>query len=377
MATPLLPGSTVGILGGGQLGRMSAMAARRLGYRVVTLDPSPTACAASVVDTHITAAWDDEEALRRFAGLCQRATLEFENIPPATLRRVAEKIPVHPTAEVLAICQNRRREKEFLKTNGIPCARFEVVSSAEELKKAVVRIGTPCVLKTADFGYDGKGQVKIKDGSADLDAAWEQLGSPQGVLEGWVPFDLEISVIVARTEDGRVAAFSAAENIHRNHILHLSICPARISEDIAQRAEILAISVANKLQVVGLLGVELFVTQGELVVNELAPRPHNSGHHTLDACETSQFEQHIRAVCGLPLGSTKVLSPAAMVNILGDVWRQGRQPNWSSTLADPTAKLHLYEKGTPAPGRKMGHITVTAATVDEAVRRAEALHATL
>jgi len=377
MATPLLAGSTVGILGGGQLGRMSAMAAQRLGYRVITFDPSPSACAAAVADTHITAAWNDEAALRHFASLCQRATLEFENIPPSALRIVAEKIPVHPSADVLAICQNRRREKEFLKANAIPCARFEVVSNARELKDAVLRIGTPCVLKTADFGYDGKGQVKIKDASVDLDAAWAQLGSPQGVLEGWVPFDLEISVIVARTEHGQVAAFSAAENIHRNHILHLSICPARISEDVARRAEALAISVANKLQVVGLLGVELFVTKGELVVNELAPRPHNSGHHTLDACETSQFEQHIRAVCGLPLGSTKVLAPAAMVNILGDAWHQGRQPDWSQTLADPSAKLHLYDKGTAAPGRKMGHITVTAATVDEAVRRAETLHATL
>jgi 5-(carboxyamino)imidazole ribonucleotide synthase len=377
MATPLLAGSTVGILGGGQLGRMSAMAAQRLGYRVVTFDPSPSACAAAVANTHITATWNDEAALRHFASLCQRATLEFENIPPSALRIVAEKVPVYPSAEVLAICQNRRREKEFLKANGIPCAQFEVVSSAQELKAAVARIGTPCVLKTADFGYDGKGQVKIKDGSVDLDAAWAQLGSPQGVLEGWVPFDLEISVIVARTEDGQVAAFSAAENIHRNHILHLSICPARISEDVARRAEALAISVANKLQVVGLLGVELFVTKGELVVNELAPRPHNSGHHTLDACETSQFEQHIRAVCGLPLGSTKVLSPAAMVNILGDVWHQGRQPDWSHTLADPSAKLHLYDKGTAAPGRKMGHITVTAATAEDAMRRAETLHATL
>ena len=377
MASPLLPGSTVGILGGGQLGRMSAMAARRLGYRVVTFDPSPNACAAPVADSHITAAWDDTVALRRLAGLCQRATLEFENIPPAAIRTVAEKIPVHPSADVLAICQNRRREKEFLKANSIPCARFEVVSNAEELKRAVARIGTPCVLKTADFGYDGKGQVKIKDESVDLVAAWRQLGSPQGVLEGWVPFDLEISVIVARTENGHVRAFSAAENIHRNHILHLSICPARISADIAQRAEALAIDVANKLQVVGLLGVELFVTKGELVVNELAPRPHNSGHHTLDACETSQFEQHIRAVCGLPLGSTKVLAPAAMVNILGDVWRNGQAPDWAHILADPSAKLHLYDKGTAAPGRKMGHVTVTAPTIDEAIRRAEALHASL
>ena len=238
-------------------------------------------------------------------------------------------------------------------------------------------IGFPCVLKTADFGYDGKGQVKLATAQADLVAAWEKIGGAVGVLEAWVPFQMEISVLVARTVDGRTAVYDPAENIHRNHILHLSISPARISEATAAEARVLALSIADKIQLVGLLAVEMFVKDGRIVVNELAPRPHNSGHQTFDANETSQFEQHIRAVCGLPLGGTKPLAPSAMVNLLGDVWRNGQEPDWTKVLADPSAKLHLYDKGKAAPGRKMGHITVTAPTLEEAIRRAEALHAAL
>jgi len=377
MERPLLPGGTVGILGGGQLGRMSALAARRLGYKVRTFDPSASACAAGVADEHITAEWNDLAALQHFAAGCGRVTLEFENIPPASVDFISQSVPCHPSANVLAICQNRRREKEFLRTSGIPCANFAVVSSLPELQAAVKTVGFPCVLKTADFGYDGKGQVKLPTAEADLKEAWEKIGATVGVLEAWVPFQMEISVLVARTVDGRTAVYDPAENIHRNHILHLSISPARISESTSKEAKDLAVSIAEKINLVGLLAVEMFVKDGRIIVNELAPRPHNSGHQTFDANETSQFEQHIRAVCGLPLGGTKPLAPSAMVNLLGDVWRGGQEPDWTKVLSDPSAKLHLYDKGKAALGRKMGHITVTAPTVEEAIRRAEALHAAL
>ena len=377
MERPLLPGGTIGILGGGQLGRMSAIAARRLGYKVKTFDPSAQACAAAIADEHITAEWSDTEALTRFAQGCGRITLEFENIPPATVEFVAKSVPSHPSANVLATCQNRRREKEFLRASGIPCANFAVVASLAELQAAVKSIGFPCVLKTADFGYDGKGQVKLPTAEADLAAAWNKMGGAVGVLEAWVPFQLEISVLVARTVDGRTAVYDPAENIHRNHILHLSISPARISEATAAEARALALSIADKIQLVGLLAVEMFVKDGRIVVNELAPRPHNSGHQTFDANETSQFEQHIRAVCGLPLGGTKPLQPAVMLNLLGDLWKNGQEPDWTLVLADPSAKLHLYDKGKAAPGRKMGHVTVTASTLANALQRAEGLFVAL
>ena len=377
MERPLQPGGTIGILGGGQLGRMSAIAARRLGYKVRTFDPSAGACAAAIADEHVTADLSDTAALTRFAQGCGRVTLEFENIPPATVEFVAKSVPCHPSASVLATCQNRRREKEFLRASGIPCADFAVVSSLAELQAAVKSVGFPCVLKTADFGYDGKGQVKLPTAEADIAAAWAKIGGAGGVLEAWVPFQMEIYVLVARTVDGRTAVYDPAENIHRDHILHLSLSPARISAATAAEARELALSIAYKIQLVGLLAVEMFVRDGRIVVNELAPRPHNSGHQTFDAHETSQFEQHVRAVCGLPLGGTKPLAPSAMVNLLGDVWRDGQEPDWTKVLADPSAKLHLYDKGKAAPGRKMGHITVTAPTVEEAMRRAEALHAAL
>ena len=377
MERPLLPGGTIGILGGGQLGRMSAIAARRLGYKVKTFDPSAQACAAAIADEHIAAEWSDTEALTRFAQGCGRITLEFENIPPATVEFVAKSVPSHPSANVLATCQNRRREKEFLRASGIPCANFAVVASLAELQAAVKSIGFPCVLKTADFGYDGKGQVKLPTAEADLATAWNKMGGAVGVLEAWVPFQMEISVLVARTVDGRTAVYDPAENIHRNHILHLSISPARISETTAAEARALALSIADKIQLVGLLAVEMFVKDGRIVVNELAPRPHNSGHQTFDANETSQFEQHIRAVCGLPLGGTKPLQPAVMLNLLGDLWKNGQEPDWTLVLADPSAKLHRYDKGKAAPGRKMGHVTVTASTQADALHRAEGLFAAL
>jgi 5-(carboxyamino)imidazole ribonucleotide synthase len=377
MERPLLPGGTIGILGGGQLGRMSAIAARRMGYKVKTFDPSAEACAAAIADEHVAAEWNDAAALTRFAQGCGRITLEFENIPPATVEFLAQSVPSHPSANVLAICQNRRREKEFLRASGIPCANFAVVASLAELQAAVKSIGFPCVLKTADFGYDGKGQVKLPTAEADLAAAWNKIGGAVGVLEAWVPFQIEISVLVARTVDGRTAVYDAAENIHRNHILHLSLSPARISTATAAEARALALGIAEKIGLIGLLAVEMFVQDGRIVVNELAPRPHNSGHQTFDANETSQFEQHIRAVCGLPLGGTKPLQPSVMLNLLGDLWKNGQEPDWTQVLSDPSAKLHLYDKGKAAPGRKMGHVTVTAPTLEDALHRAEGLFAAL
>lgn len=377
MEAPLAPGGTIGILGGGQLGRMSAQAARRLGYTVRTFDPSPDACAAAVSDLHVVAAWDDFDALRRFASGCGRVTLEFENIPPAAVAEVARICPAHPSAEVLAICQNRRREKEFLRAVGIPCAPFEVVESPDALAPAIARIGHPCVLKTAAFGYDGKGQVKLSDSAADSAVAWERLGGQVAVLEGWIPFDLEISVLVARTVDGRATAFDPAENLHRNHILHLSLSPARVPPELAARARALALRVAERIGLVGLLGVEMFVRGDEILVNELAPRPHNSGHQTLECAETSQFEQHIRAVCGLSLGPVATTAPAAMLNLLGDLWRDGREPDWGKVSAVPGAALHLYGKGRAVPGRKMGHVTVLRPSLAEAAAAAEALHVAL
>ena len=377
MEPPLSSGSWIGILGGGQLGRMSAQAAQRLGYKVRTYDPTPGACAAAVADEHITAAWDDTAALQRFMVGLGRVTLEFENIPPTTVARLAQTIPAHPSATVLKICQNRRHEKDFLKKVGLPCAPFEVVESLAAFKRAVQNIGFPCVLKTAAFGYDGKGQIKIPSASTDLEKVWQDLGVEAAVVESWLSFDREISVLVARTAEGKMMTFEPAENIHRNHILHLSVSPATLSPALMTQAQTLAQTVAEKLDYVGLLGVEMFVCGSQLIINELAPRPHNSGHQTLDAHVTSQFEQHIRAVCGLELASTKLKQPAAMVNLLGDLWKNGQEPNWALVERVPGAHLHLYGKDKPAPGRKMGHITVVASTREVARQQAESLHAAL
>lgn len=377
MEPPLPLGSWLGILGGGQLGRMSAQAAQKLGYKVRTYDPTPGACAAAVADEHITAAWDDAAALQRFSVGLGRVTLEFENIPPATVAQLAEKISTHPSATVLQICQNRRYEKEFLKKTGLPYAPFEVVENLDAFKTAVKKLGYPCVLKTAAFGYDGKGQIKIPSNQTNLDKVWQDLGGGAAVLESWLSYDCEISVLVARTAEGKMVAYDPAENIHRNHILHLSLSPTALSPALVAQARDLAQKLAEKLNYVGLLGVEMFVCGDQLIINELAPRPHNSGHQTLDAHHTSQFEQHIRAVCGLDLTSTKLNQPAAMVNLLGDLWKNGQEPNWSLVERVPGAHLHLYGKGKAALGRKMGHITVVASTREAARQQAESLHAAL
>ena len=370
------PGGVVGILGGGQLGRMLAIAARRMGYRVHAYEPQPDCPAGQICDVEVNAPYTDSAALEKFAQGVDVISFEFENIPRTALDTVSALKPVRPRGEVLHICQNREREKNFLRSQGFPCAPFRVLDSADSLASALAEIGTPSVLKTADFGYDGKGQLKI---SAPTDAAelWQRFGAPRGVLEKWIPFEAELSVVCARSLNGEVIPFPCSENIHENHILDLSIVPARFTPEIAARAEKIAAAIAEALDVVGLIAVEFFLTRdGELLVNELAPRPHNSGHFSFDACVTSQFEQQLRAVCGLPLGSPELLRPVVMWNILGDLWKNG-EPDWSVVLREPGAKLHLYGKSEARPGRKMGHVCVMADSTAEALAVIEKIRAGL
>lgn len=357
--SPILPGATIGILGGGQLGRMFAIAARRMGYRVHALDPTPDSPAGQVADEEIRAAYDDVEAARYFASRCDVVTMEFENIPSRTVDAVAELRPVRPSARVLHVCQHRLREKRFLSEAGFAVAEFRPVASEAELTAALAELGLPCVLKTAGFGYDGKGQVRI-DSLAQAGDAWQAMGDPHGVLERFVPFERELSVICARGLDGTTCCFDVAENDHRRHILDVSVAPAPVPPHIAAQAHRIATGIADALDVVGLLAVEMFLLpDGRLLVNELAPRPHNSGHWSFDACVTSQFEQQLRAVCGLPLGDASLTRPAAIANLLGDLWRTG-EPRWDLVLAIPGVKLHLYGKAEARPGRKMGHLCASA-----------------
>jgi 5-(carboxyamino)imidazole ribonucleotide synthase len=377
----LLPGSTLGMLGGGQLGRMSLLAGRRLGYKFHVYEPASHCCAAPVAEKTFTSPWSDGVALADFADFISAVTLEFENVPAASLKILEKRVPARPGSRVLEVCQNRRREKEFLRRAGFPCADFAVVASAAQLARAAARLGLPCVLKTSVSGYDGKGQLKLPALPAgvapDWDAVWKSFGAPEAVIEKWVPFDAECSVIVARGLRGETAAFPMAENEHRRHILHRSIAPARLPPKIHRQGAELARAIAEKLGVVGILAVEMFYHKGHLLVNELAPRPHNSGHYSLDACLTSQFEQHIRAVAGIPLGASDLLRPAVMVNLLGDCWRNGKAPDWPKLLRDPRVKLHLYDKGEPRPGRKMGHFTVVDENLNRAVKLADNLFAEL
>jgi len=353
----LPPPATIGILGGGQLGRMFAMAARRMGYRVHTLDPQPNSPAGQVCDKQIVAAYDDLAAVRELASGVDVVTFEFENVPLAAAETAAQYCPVRPEGRILHICQNREREKLFLSENGFPCTDFRIIASAADLAAALAAIPAPAVLKTADFGYDGKGQMRI--GDQKVEHLWQDFGVKRAVLERWITHTAELSVIVARALDGSVAAFPAVENRHRNHILHTTIAPGKFPAALTRDAETLAIAITEKLDVVGLLVVELFLTSdGKLLVNELAPRPHNSGHWTIEAAATSQFEQHVRAICGLPLGPTRPLCPAVMLNILGDAWGDTNEPDWVGLLRDYSdAKLHLYGKTDPRKGRKMGHVT--------------------
>lgn len=356
----------MGILGGGQLGRMFGIAARRMGYRVHAFEPHPDSPAGQISDVEINAPYTDSAALKRFARQVDVISFEFENIPLSAINEVASLRPLRPRGEVLHICQNREREKTFLAGQGFPHAPFAIVDSPEGLCAALERIGTPSVLKTADFGYDGKGQLKLGE-DLDFKRLWQDFHAARGVLEKWIPFEAELSVIVARGLDGQMVAFPPSENLHKLHILDVSIVPARFSPAVCEAAVRLASDITASLGVVGVLAVEFFLTQdGRLLVNELAPRPHNSGHYTFDACVTSQFEQQLRAVCGLPLGSSALLTPVVMWNLLGHLWEQG-EPDWGVVLSEPRAKLHLYGKAEPRPGRKMGHVTVLA-PVEEALK---------
>ena len=377
------PGSTLGVLGGGQLGRMLAHAATRMGYRLHVYEPQEDSPAGEVATREFNAPYKDLERLRDFARGCAALTYEFENIPVEPLWELEKIVPLRPHWDVLEVCQNRMREKKWLKKNGIPHVPFAEVEAGDDLAKAAKKIGLPCVVKTADFGYDGKGQMRLNE-TADVAQAVAAFTRQRAVVEKFIDFKCELSVIVARNADGQCKTFPVAENIHTKHILDFSIVPARVPATVQREAAELAVNIAEAFGLVGILAVELFMTDnGALLVNEMAPRTHNSGHWTLDACVTTQFEQQIRAVAGLPLGDTSLTAPAAvMVNILGDAWtwkgdEPAGPPKWSALLAEPRAKLHHYGKKEPRRGRKMGHFTLTGAAVGPVLERARALKAAL
>jgi len=353
---------------------MLALEARRMGFRVLSWTGGDSSGAAELADLVLSDPFDSEQALSTFVGRADVATVEFENIPGDLLDKVSEHIPLMPGRLAVTTCQHREREKLFLVENGIPCANFRVVDSSASLSEALSQIHGDTILKTAEFGYDGKGQVAIPDGTgpAEIDALWSDFGSERAVLEEKISLATELSVMVARGQDGKIVTYDPAENEHRDHILFQSIVPARLPQSQLDEARATAMKVAESLNYVGVLGVELFLSLDDrLLVNEMAPRPHNSAHHTLDACETSQFEQQLRAVCGMPLGSTRLIQPAVMWNLLGDLWPDTtRPPNWTPVLETPGAKLHLYGKSPALSGRKMGHITFTADTHEEVLKRA-------
>lgn len=369
MSQAILPGATLGVLGSGQLGRMFAIAARRLGYRVHVLSPEFDTPTGQVADVEQTCSYLDLERVVSFARGVDVLTFEFENVPAETIAAVADLVPVRPGGHVLHTTQNRQREKSFLCEAGLPVTPFAAVTSLEELQQAIQKLGAPAVLKTADWGYDGKGQVLIHH-AEDAAAAWKTLDTQTAVLEAFVDFVCELSVVAVRGIDGSFTAYGPIENRHHRHILDLSIFPADLPEQVGRDAHQIAQAVMEQLDVVGVLCVEFFLARdGRLLINELAPRPHNSGHLTIDACVTDQFEQQVRSVCGLPLGSSRQLRPAAMANLLGDLWN-GRQPNWSAAVSLPEVKLHLYGKREARPGRKMGHLTALADTPQAAAAAA-------
>ncbi len=346
------PNSTIGIVGGGQLGRMLAIAAARLGYLVHVFTDQPDSSAAQVCHRVTVAAYDDNEALLGFASACDVVTIEFENLPVAGLREIAPMTPVHPSPEILEICQDRLLEKQYLSSLGVPIAPYFNIEGGGDLERALAKIAGPAVLKTRRMGYDGKGQVRLAPGD-DVEAAWVSLKTSEAVLEGWVTFEREISVITARDAKGRIASYVPVENRHENQILAKTIAPAPLHPDQADKAVALAETIVAGFELVGLLAVEMFqLDDGSLLVNELAPRPHNSGHWTMDACMVSQFEQTIRAIAGLPLGSPDRFADADMDNLLGNA-----ATSWLDLIGIPDAKLHLYGKTPIKEGRKHGHMT--------------------
>ena len=365
---PLLPGSTLGVFGSGQLGRMFAAAARRMGYRVHVFSPDRDTPAGQIADLEVVGQYEDASAVERFCRGVDAVTFEFENVP-AVVAEVAERlVPVRPGKNVLHVCQHRLREKGTLRKAGLPVPEFAAVCSLAELEAAASWIGRPAVLKTASSGYDGKGQAKIT-AESNLASVWSELDTDEAIYEAFVPFERELSVVGVRGVDGSTAFYGPIENEHSHHILDISRCPAEVPSSVQQNAIEIARAVLEALDVIGVLCVELFLKDdGTLLINELAPRPHNSGHLTIEAFATSQFEQQVRAVAGLPLGAAEQLRPAAMANLLGDVWGPD-EPRWDRALAVPGVSLHLYGKAEAKPGRKMGHLTATAETIDEAVWR--------
>jgi 5-(carboxyamino)imidazole ribonucleotide synthase len=367
-AAPILPGAMLGVLGSGQLGRMFAMAAARLGYRVHVFAPEPDAPAADVAYRQTVAPFDDADAVAAFARSVDVVTFEFENIPVSAAESAARFAPVRPSGLVLHTCQDRLREKGFLRKAGVPVTPFAEATTADQLQAALVELGTPAVLKTAAWGYDGKGQALVRS-EADAKTAWSALRGAPAILEGWIDFQCELSMLAARSPSGEEAFFGPIANDHANHILDVSVYPRADLVKYFEGAREIVRTILRELDVVGLICVEFFLTRdGRLLVNEIAPRPHNSGHLTIDAAACSQFEQQVRAVCNLPLGSFAMLPPAAaMANLLGDVWQHG-QPKWERVLADERLRLHLYGKTEARPGRKMGHLTALAANTEQAAQ---------
>lgn len=362
----ILPNSTIGVFGSGQLGRMFAIEARKMGYRVHTFSPDNDTPTGQVADFETSAEYKDLDAVKKFARSVDVVTFEFENVPSKTVEAAAEFVEVYPKGEILHTTQNRLREKTFLKENNFPHTPFRHIKTLDDLYHAVQQIGVPSVLKTAGFGYDGKGQQKIK-AIGEVENAFEKLKGNEAVLEAFVEFEKEVSVVCARDRKGNFAHYGVIENAHENHILDISFAPAICSEKVFAEAVEIARSVAETLDYVGTLCVEFFLgADGKLLINELAPRPHNSGHLTFDACVTSQFEQQLRAVCGLPLGSTEFYKTCAMANLLGDIW-ETQEPDWAKSLENPNVKLHLYGKFEARKGRKMGHLTAIGETIEEAV----------
>ncbi|MBL8520482.1 MAG: 5-(carboxyamino)imidazole ribonucleotide synthase [Betaproteobacteria bacterium] len=376
----ILPPSTLGLLGGGQLGRMFTMAARNLDYRVTVLDPDPLSPAAEFASGHLNTAYTHPVSMEEIAKTCAAVTTEFENAPAEVLIALAERTTVRPSGHAVAIAQDRTLEKSYFRDNGFPVGPFHVIRSAADLPAALSAVKLPAVLKTARFGYDGKGQARI-DQPADLARVFEDWKGALCVLEEFLPLDKEISVVLARDAAGRVASFPVAENQHVEGILDTTIAPARIPDALAAEARQLAEALAAKLGYEGVMAVEFFVLAGgKLLINEIAPRPHNSGHYTIDACRTSQFEQQVRVLCGLPLGDPSQHTPAVMVNLLGGIWRgEGYKlaPDWSAVLKHPGAHLHLYGKREARPGRKMGHVTVCDADPARALAIAQQVRADL
>ncbi len=375
----IAPGAWLGLLGGGQLGRMFCMAAQSMGYRVAVLDPSETGPAGSVADRHIRAHYADRQGLAALAELVAAATTEFENVPASSLEYLGRHARVTPSAHSVAIAQDRIREKQFLAGSGFAVAPFAVLATDADAR-SVDRSLVPGIVKSARFGYDGKGQIRVES-AADVPSALVAMGAAPCVLERLVSLRCELSVIVARNDGGEALTWPVAENRHRDGILDMSIVPARITPALASEAREIALAVAAALDYRGILCVELFVAaDGRLLINEIAPRPHNSGHYTIDACVTSQFEQQVRVLADLPLGDPRAHSPAVMINLLGDIWfdaapgvGQRREPDWRAVLERPEAKLHLYGKDEPRRGRKMGHVSCVAPTLDQALAAARAI----